>query len=164
VTAPVTTQGAPSGRLVYDARKTPLPGFDYDPLVIAAIGLVTAVAAIRLRLSRRERVIPAAVAIGATLLAFVDRSARRDERQYLVGALRSGHYALVEGPVMAFVPGRPDGHPPERFQVGTHVYEISPYRDTGGYSQIRAAGGVLRPGLRVRIYDVDGRIARLEIL
>ena len=81
----------------------------------------------------------------------------------LRSALRTGSYLTVEGVVTEFVPGRSDGHPAESFVVNGHRYEYSPYIVTSGFSQIQSHGGPIREGLRVRIADVDGTIARLEV-
>jgi hypothetical protein len=84
-------------------------------------------------------------------------------------ALARGNYQLVEGVVTDFVPG--GDHRSERFTVviprGQYVYqyryEYSPSNITQGFNQTRPDGGPIREGLRVRIADVHGKIARLEI-
>ena len=78
-------------------------------------------------------------------------------------ALRDSTYVVVEGVVTEFVPGRTDGHPAESFVVNGHRYEYSPYIVTSGFSQIQPLGGPIHEGLLVRIADVDGTIARLEV-
>jgi hypothetical protein len=85
------------------------------------------------------------------------------EYQGLRRAVRDHTYLVVEGIVTDFVPGRSDGHPPESFNVAGHRYSYSPYVVTSGFNQITARGGPIRPGLRVRIADVHGVMARLEV-
>jgi hypothetical protein len=84
------------------------------------------------------------------------------ERQAFRDRLQRKSYSLVEGTVTDFVPGAVNGHPMERFAVNGHEYQYSPYTSSG-YSTIAAQGGTIRPGMHVRIADVDGNIVRLEI-
>ena len=84
------------------------------------------------------------------------------ERHEFQDRLHQKDYALVEGTVTEFVPGAVDGHPMESFAVNGHKYMYSPYTSSG-FSTIAAQGGPIRPGLHVRIADVNGNIARLEI-
>jgi hypothetical protein len=81
--------------------------------------------------------------------------------------LARGHYELVEGVVEHFVPGDDDDHREESFSVstasGVHSYHYSPARIAGGYVQTHPHGGRLSEGVQVRIFDVDGRIAHLEV-
>lgn len=82
-------------------------------------------------------------------------------------ALLSGAYVTVEGTVEEFRPGGDGDHVPERFVVWSdgvrHVYEYTPSQLDGGFDHTVAHGGPMRAGLHVRIADVNGRIARLEI-
>jgi hypothetical protein len=70
---------------------------------------------------------------------------------------------VVEGVVHDFVPMPFDGHPHESFEVAGHSYEYSDFEVTQGFNNTQSHGGPMRDGLRVRIADVGGRIARLEI-
>ncbi|HEX6807267.1 MAG TPA: hypothetical protein VF118_04725 [Gemmatimonadaceae bacterium] len=78
-------------------------------------------------------------------------------------ALVDGKFILVEGVVSNFKPQPPEGHVDEQFDVGTHHYGFSDYFIIPGYHTSRSHGGAFREGLRVRIADVNGEIARLEI-
>ena len=82
-------------------------------------------------------------------------------------ALSRGHYQLREGIVTNFVPGDPGDHQPETWTLhatGTDFsYSYSPSILAPGYSRTAAHGGLIRNGLRVRVWDVGGDIARLEI-
>jgi hypothetical protein len=78
-------------------------------------------------------------------------------------ALVGGRYTHVEGVVEHFKPQPPEGHEDEQFDVGTHHYAFSNYVPIAGYHTSRSHGGVFREGLRVRIADVNGQIARLEV-
>jgi hypothetical protein len=90
---------------------------------------------------------------------------RSDYEEYvkLRDALNSSRYEVVEGIVEDFVPGRQDGHGREHFRVGAHEYAYSNSETTAGYRRIGPEGGAIRAGMRVRIYDVGGAIAHLEI-
>ena len=85
------------------------------------------------------------------------------QRQHVVHALQEGRFEHVEGRVEHFRPGRADGHPSESFDVAGHHYHYSPSDWLYGFNHVSGAGGPVREGLRVRIADVDGVIARLEI-
>jgi hypothetical protein len=78
--------------------------------------------------------------------------------------LRAGQYESVEGTVTDFEPMPREGHRYERFIVAGHLYEYSDYGRTPGFNNSSSHGGPIRPGLHVRIADIDGLIARLEIL
>jgi hypothetical protein len=78
-------------------------------------------------------------------------------------ALDSGRFTLVEGVVTHFVPMPRQGHQMERFEVAGHSYAYSDFVVTPGFNNTQSHGGPIREGLRVRIADVDGEIARLEI-
>lgn len=77
-------------------------------------------------------------------------------------ALHRGEYRVVEGTVTRFVPATEWGAW-ESFVVGDHRYEYSDSWVVPGYHRTNASGGVIRNGLRVRIADVDGEIAKLEV-
>jgi len=79
-------------------------------------------------------------------------------------ALRTGRYSVVEGRVTQFVPMPREGHMNESFVVNGRRYEYSDYGISAGFNNTSAHGGPIRPGLQVRIADVSGKIARLEIL
>jgi hypothetical protein len=80
------------------------------------------------------------------------------------GSLEHGNYRVVEGTVAEFDPQKPMIKRPESFIV------VSP-AETTGYSYSRWIGtqglnnshGHIGNGVRVRIADVGGRIARLEV-
>ncbi len=78
------------------------------------------------------------------------------------GALHRGEYRVVEGEVHSFIPAT-DWGAFESFMVGDHRYEYSDSWVVPGYHRTSANGGVIRSGLRVRIADVDGQIAKLEV-
>jgi hypothetical protein len=85
----------------------------------------------------------------------------------LRSALASGQYKVVEGFVSNFSPASSGDHKPERFTVETpdsrveYVYSWAVV--TQGFNDTHPHGGPIRDGLRVRIADVNGAIARLEI-
>jgi hypothetical protein len=78
-------------------------------------------------------------------------------------ALLTGQYEVVEGVVTDFVPMPRMGHARERFVVNGRRFEYSDYLVTAGFNNSSSHGGPIRLGLRVRIANVGGKIARLEI-
>ena len=82
---------------------------------------------------------------------------------HLTYKLRAADYVLVEGTVTGFLPLGSAGQTVESFVVNGHRYEYSGYVWSAGFSNSQSHGGPMRDGMCVRIADVDGRIARLEI-
>jgi hypothetical protein len=148
-------------RTVFDVRAT---GFQPEwwplyGLVFVGLGLVL------LRLGPRpwSRFLGGLAATLAVVWVVAPFAIHFSEYRRLRNALDTGRYILVEGTVEDFVAGRRDSHPPERFRVAGREYVYSPAIVTSGFRRLQVDGGPIRPGLRVRIYDVDGAIARLEI-
>lgn len=87
-----------------------------------------------------------------------------DGGRRLRAALRRGSYELVEGTIQDFTPGDEGGHRMERWSVvsggRTYRYEYVWSQYEPGFRQ---SAGPIREGLHVRIADVQGQIARLEI-
>jgi hypothetical protein len=86
---------------------------------------------------------------------------------YLLLRLGRGHFTTVQGVVVDFVPGDPDDHVRESWAVvddsGRHDYAYGPATIAPGFDRTQPHGGPIRAGLRVRVADVDGHIARLEV-
>lgn len=78
----------------------------------------------------------------------------------LVRALRARRFEVVEGTVDEYVGADLLRKTPERWMVSGHRYEFHFGRAHPGFDEI----GVIRPGMYVRIADVGGRIARLEVV
>jgi hypothetical protein len=78
-------------------------------------------------------------------------------------ALVTRTYRVVAGQVTAFVPEGPNGHPMERFTVNGSQYVYASSDITSAFHQTAGNGGPLHEGALVRIADVHGAIARLEI-
>jgi hypothetical protein len=79
-------------------------------------------------------------------------------------ALRSGNFEVIEGKVVDFVPmPRHGGGGREHFDVSGHHYEYSDFAVSASFNNSQPYGGPMRAGLNVRITDVGGKIARLEI-
>ena len=102
-----------------------------------------------------------ATAFGAFLLLGVPAQQRAAYEELRAG-LERGTYTLTEGVISDFTPGKPDGHPMERFVVAGREFRYSPYTSIG-FNRIGAVGGPIRLGRQVRIADVNGVIARLEV-
>lgn len=94
------------------------------------------------------------VSLGLLITTFHEYAALRD-------ALRHGLYVRVEGTVEHF---RPDvGDHGESFYVGNHYFDYAGSSPTNAYNLTEPHGGLVREGMHVRIADVSGKIARLEI-
>ena len=81
----------------------------------------------------------------------------------LRNGVRNGTCEIVEGTVSNFVPMPYQGHAVEHFVVNGHYYEYSDFRVMAGFNQTKSHGGPIDEGRRVRICDVRGEIARLEV-
>lgn len=86
------------------------------------------------------------------------------EKRRLRDALESGDFTVVEGHVREFQRGDREGHQDERFTIMSNGrrYTYS-YRSSHRIPGFHESHGPVREGLLVRIADVDGYIARLEI-
>lgn len=144
---------------MFDTR---ISGFHPDPSPLLALLFIAAgLLWVRFGNRPRERVLGALFAL-VSLLSFGGvYESEHGEYSRIVHALNSGRYELVEEFVQEFVPGEP--HRPETFRVGAHRYEYSPFEESAGYRRTMPEGGVIRPGLQLRIFDVDGVIGRLEV-
>jgi hypothetical protein len=135
-----------------------LPG----AFAIAGAGVVLAIA--RRRMSARDRRAAPVFAIIVTVagLASIISVYDSTHHEYLVlmDGLRSNHFETVEGRVTDFVPRGDGGHPSEHWSVRGHRYVISPATVTSAFN----TPGIVRSGDSVRIADIDGSIARLEVM
>jgi len=93
-----------------------------------------------------------------TLLVFTSTGG---EYLRLRDALRSGKYTVVEGRVTDFHPIA--GKSAESFAVGSYHYSYGDFQVSAAFNHSASEGGPIHEGLQVRIADVNGQIARLEI-
>jgi hypothetical protein len=79
-------------------------------------------------------------------------------------ALESGEYTVVEGAVTEFERGDRGGHSDERFTVisSGRPYTYA-YRSSHAEPGFHESHGPIREGMHLRIADVGGYIARLEV-
>jgi hypothetical protein len=155
----VTDLSTNAFRLVFDAR---VAGFHPDPnplfaLIFVAAGLLW----VRYGERGRERALGAVFAVSALLIFVVVLGIEYEDYSRIVRALSDGRYVLIEGTVEDFVSVA--AHRPETFRVDARHFEYAPFEESAGYRRTQPEGGVIRPGLKVRICDVDGAIERLEI-
>src|SRR5205085_1645523 len=82
---------------------------------------------------------------------------------HLCAAVRAGKFSLVEGKVEHFIPMPYSGHAQESFEVGGYRYRYSDYQVSAAFNNTASHGGPIHDGVQVRIYDVNGEIAHLEV-
>jgi hypothetical protein len=128
-------------------------------VLITMVGLAIGNARGMPRRKVRMTIVPIVV-IGLLGALLVSWNALSDYRR-LRKALTSGHYKVVEGVVTQFVPG--DDHRWESFVVDGRKYSYSWSTVSVAYNRTKRHGGTIQNGVRVRIADVGGEIARLEI-
>jgi hypothetical protein len=114
--------------------------------------------------TRFYRGIIGAVAVAAAAGCVAMLVHTRREYDALRSSLRDRTFQVVEGDVVDFVPQGTDGHPIERFRVNSTRFEYSRSDITSAFHRTAIRGGPIRDGIAVRIADVNGKIARLEIL
>jgi len=158
--------GPTAYELIYDAATLRFPGW-----WVAAVGLP--VAALGVALLRRPATGRRTEALGLLFATFGGGWALLSgvglyaQHARLRTALGSGAYTVVEGVVYedgGSAAGRPGGGA-WRVDAGSvaywYRYSGSPF--TPGYRRARPAAGGVTAGAQVRIADVAGRIARLEV-
>ena len=135
-----------------------------------------------------QDVLPSVLMIALGLLLWL----RRDDKRYRIGSLAllgfgilvgtvsvavaaiqhralsrrlaTGDYDRVEGAITNFSPGSFDGHTTELFTVAGHTYTFKSTVTRAGYHDVQGSNGPLRDGVVVRIADINGTIARLELI
>ena len=157
-------------RVVYDAAQLPFPAWP-----VAAVGLAVAIAGVGLGAYVRRRritsaaartVVTSAIIFGVSWSLLVGGGLYTQHGQ-LRSALRDGSYVRVEGVVYDTPPGAATDVDGKSWVVesGTtahwYRYDASPL--AVGYRRAAPGTGGLRDGARVRIADIGGRIARLEV-
>lgn len=158
--------------LVFDVRD--LPEFEWATLAIcasiAALCLfLTAYGRLQTDPERtgRNEAFRLVGLVGGVLISIVcagELLLNKSQNDSLEEALNTGTYTHVEGIVEDFVPGDRAGHVDESWRVrsGGEVYTYS-YSSSMRVPGFHRSAGPIRSGLHVRIADVDGYIARLEI-
>jgi hypothetical protein len=91
--------------------------------------------------------------------------ARLDYSRYenLRIALQQHRYVTVEGVVSSYVPGDSARNIPESFSVGGRRYAFRAGSVTDGYKGTFSRRSDIRNGVMLRIADVRGIVARLEV-
>jgi hypothetical protein len=111
------------------------------------------------------RTVGSVLAVFGPMWALVIGTALLVQHARLRSALADGSFALVEGVVYDDPPGDAGG-PSWVVESGAraHWYRYGRAWWTAGYQRRAPGTGGLRDGSRVRIADVGGRIARLEVV
>jgi pimeloyl-ACP methyl ester carboxylesterase len=162
--------GSATYRVLYDAAALRFPAWP-----VAAIGLVVAILGVGLgAYLRRRRVastaastlVTSAIIFGVSWSLLVGGGLFAQHGQ-LRAALREGSFVRVEGVVYDAPPGTTPNAGEQSWVVesGTtaHWYRYDSSPLAVGYRRSAPGTGGLRNGARVRIADVGGRIARLEV-
>jgi hypothetical protein len=158
--------------LIYDARAEPLVRWQ-DFTIVPAVAVLVAVFLIRRYMPRTPEWKPAWIDRPGAMFAVVTFTAlvvggwaggRYSQVKGLRNHLGSGDYVVVEGRVENFVPGDRGGHKDESWSVrsGGRLYRYR-YKWSTMVPGFHRSAGPIREGLHVRLADVDGYIARLEI-
>ena len=151
-------------QVVFDVRQA---GFDawLPALLILAVSIMIGV--IGYGVGQGSRIGARRLAFGVSgvglLLAVAVLGFTWRTHTQITQALEEGSYSVVEGPVDRLRLADRGHHRPERFEVAGRLFQ---YRRTGleavGFNGDRMDSRVMRPGEHVRIYAVDGKIARME--
>lgn len=100
-------------------------------------------------------------------LALVLAQTTDAERRWILGHLSAGRFEVVEGTVSNYQAGESWSHRPESWEVaassGVHKYDSIRSQVWSGFRWAAFRGERLRSGSRVRITEVRGRIARIEV-
>ena len=157
-------------RVIYDAAQLPFPAWP-----VASVGLAVAVAGVGLGAYLRRRgtasavartVLTSAVIFGVSWSLLVGGGLYAQHRQ-LRSALRDRSFVSVEGVVYDSPPGAARDVNGKSWVVESgktaHWYRYDSSPLSVGYRRSAPGTGGLRDGARVRIADVGGRIARLEV-
>lgn len=156
--------------IVYDAARMRFPGWP-----VAAVGVLVAAAGVGLGTYLRRRAVTSAAArtvatsaviFGASWALLVGGGLYAQHEQ-LRSALREGSFVRVEGLVYDRPPGSAPNDSVDNWVVETgtvaHWYRYDSSPLTVGYRRSAPGTGGLRDGSRVRIADIGGRIARVEV-
>jgi hypothetical protein len=161
--------------VVFDARNAGVPGWEGIPIALLFLALTylkRQVPASKPRARALAWFLRNALFIFACTVAIVTTlgtvgSTWRVRYRLNHGDYNHGDYTLVEGVVSDFVPGDWIGHRHELWRVRSgdkdYWYTYSRAIITSGTRQTQEEGGPIRNGVRVRIADMDGLIARLEV-
>ena len=156
--------------VVFDARNAGLPGWESIPIGLLFIALAYFRRGSPAQKPRspalswllRNGLLIFACSFTALATLFTVGSTLR-----VRGRLNHSDYVVVEGVVSDFVPADWIGHRHELWRVRSgdqdYWYSYSESVITAGFGQTQQQGGPIHNGVRVRIADVDGLIARLEV-
>lgn len=160
-----------ANQVLYDASRSAFPAWP-----VAAVGLIVAAAGVGLgayfrsrgiRSSVSQTVVTSAIIFGVSWSLLVGGGLFAQHGQ-LRRELREGSFVRVEGVVYDTPPGASKDASGGSWVVesGTtaHWYHYDRSPLAVGYRRSGPGTGGLRDGARVRIADIGGRIARLEIV
>ena len=162
--------GLDTYRVIYDAAQQRFPAWP-----LAALGLVAAAAGVGLAAYFRQRgvasalarsVVTSAIIFGVSWSLLVGGGLYLQHGQ-LRRALSEGSYVRVEGVVYDSPPGSARDATGASWVVESgnvaHWYRYDRSPLAVGYRRAAPGTGGLRDGVRVRIADLGGRIAKLEV-
>lgn len=167
--AAITLSDSLQYHLVYDAGTAGFTDWWFLALAVLVLGAmgISAHRSLRGDAPARERYFYLFAIPFVTVCLLIAARATFGQGRELRDALAAGQYTVVEGTVQDFSPSDRGDHTEERWRVesnGTmYMYHYVRSRPKPGFRQTAVHGGPIRPGLHVRIADVDGYIARLEV-
>jgi hypothetical protein len=158
----------PAYEVIYDAARLPFPGWP-----VALVGVAVAAAGAGLGAYARRRanalvrvVATSAIVFGASWALLVGGGLYAQHAQ-LRDALREGSYVRIEGIVHDRPPGGANDQADPSWVVESgeiaHWYRYDRSPLAVGYRRPAPGTGGFTNGARVRIADIGGRIAQLEV-
>ena len=160
-----------TNQVLYDASQLAFPAWP-----VAAVGLVVAAAGVGLGAYMRRRavtstvaqtVVTSAIIFGVSWSLLVGGGLYAQHGQ-LRRALREGSFVSVEGVVYDRPPGGAKDASGASWVVESgktaHWYRYDRSLLAVGFRRAGSGTGGLRDGVRVRIADIGGRIARIELV
>lgn len=158
--------------VVFDIRTSPFSSwFGFAPIVLLALGVLLEIARRRrdLRASlggggTASRAIILLASMGVLMINFVMIVGYHREKAELVEALETNRSRVLTGQITEYRRQAWSGKPMERFRLGEDRFSFDGFGTSPAYHRRAASGGKLRDGLRVRLWEFQGNIVRIEVL
>lgn len=86
-----------------------------------------------------------------------------EEKNEFADALSAQRTRVVEGEIANYTPQPWTGRPLEKFEVGNERFSFDGFGASPAYHKRMLSGGVLKEGMRVRVFEFRGNILRIEL-